>query len=283
MQASYKPIKSTSNVKEIKITDEFGMVANYKVDFSTYIEPESYDPEHCEWCKKGIPEIITEFNITLKNMSKTKQALSREDIKTIMKTKNIIPPALVYDHLLLGYVYADSTDPNNHRWWLDFRDSKNQNVYNYYSDKIEVNCPITTKSWHDPDPEGIWHGRFVLSPNQIKTILEPKNGTLKIYGKLTSQCRPLDTKKVCSIENIPAKTESLRLRYNIREDIWFCDILDKTDTQIGQIPCKSIICDAKMYEEVKTIGDKPRVSMRINITDVSDVAIAINSLIIRGK
>ncbi len=283
MQATFKPINSKSNVKEIKITNEFGLIETYTINFSTYIEPETYEPDKCNYCKRGIPELITNFDIQLKGITKTKNVISRDEIVKIMRGKNIIPPKLVYDHILLGFVYSDSGDPNNFRWWLDFKDSKNQSVYHCYADKLEVNCPVTTKSWHDQDPNGIWHGRFVLSPSEIRTILEPKSGVLKIYGKLKSECKPIDTKKVCSVANIPDKTESLRLRYNIREDIWFCDILDKEDKQIGQIPCKSIICDAQMYGEVSTVGERPKVSTRINIKDISDVAIAINSLIIRGN
>jgi len=278
MQSSYKPIKSTSNVKEIKITDEFGMVANYKVDFSTYIEPEAYDPEHCEWCKKGIPEIVTEFNITLKDMSKTKQALSREDIKTIMKTKNIIPPTLVYDHFLLGFVYADSSDPNNHRWWIDFRNNKDQSIYNCWGDKIKINCPYTTHSWFENE---FHHGRYRFSSGDVEAIKEPRPGELVILGKLKKECKPI--KNVCSIQHLPDKAHTLRFRYNTREDLWFCDILDKKDKSLGQISCKSLICDAITYGNVINVGDRPKVNTRINVTDISDIAIAINSLIIRGK
>jgi len=264
-----------NDVLIIKIP-QFGYEIHYKIIPVTTIDPVTkYDD--------NLPDIATSVDLQFIKTIKLSNAKTHDEVAEILKKESIIPPNLVFDHILWGFVYSDKTDPNNHRWWLDFKNDKNQSVYNYYSDKIEINCPITTKSWHDENPDGIWHGRFVLSPKEIKTILEPKSGVLKIYGKLKSECKPIDTKKVCSVANIPDKTESLRLRYNIREDIWFCDILDKTDKQIGQIPCKSIICDAKMYGEVITIGEKPRVSMRININDISDVAIAINSLIIRGK
>ncbi len=255
---------------------ELGYKIHFKIKHSTMVDAVT------DYTEDNYPDFSTIVSLDFVKLEPLKDAKTKKETLEVLKTKSVIPGNLKYDHILLGFVY-DAASPQNHRWWLDFRDSNNQTVFSYWMDKVEINCPITTKSWHDPDPEGIWHGRFVLSPNEVKTILEPKIGTINVNGKLRDECKPLDTKKVCSMENIPDNTESLRLRYNIREDIWFCDILDKAEKQIGQIPCKNIICDARMYGEIKLIGDKPRVSTRINVADISDIAIAINSLIIRGK
>ncbi len=277
MSSTYRVVKTELNhdILIVKIP-KFGMELHYKMDPLTTIDFETkYDD--------GMPDFTTSVQLEFIKVVKLKNLKSQDEITNILKKESIIPPDLVYDHVLVGFTYGNDTDPNNHRWWLDFRDTKNQSVYNYYSDKLEINCPITTKAWHDEDPNGIWHGRFVLSKNELKTILEPEHGKLIVNGNLKYACSRIDKNKVCSIENVPKETESLRLRYNVREDIWFCDVLDKADNQIAQIPCKSIICDAKMYSEVKMIGDKPKVNMRVNINDISEVAIAINSLIIRGK
>ena len=254
---------------------QFGYELHYKIHPLVTVDPITKFDD-------GLPDFTTEINLEFLKTVKLKDAKTQDEVANILKKESIIPQHLVYDHVLLGFVYSSPEDPNNHRWWLDFRDSKNQSVYNYFADKVEVNCPITTKSWHDQDPNGIWHGRMVFSNTEIQSIMEPDFGKLTINGKLRSECKPIDSKRVCSTQNMPEETESLRLRYNIREDIWFCDILDKKDKQIGQIPCKSIISDARMYGEVRMVGNKPKVSTRINISDISDVAVAINSLIIRG-
>jgi len=273
-QAAYRIVKSKLKKDIIIITlSDFGIDLHYKINHLTQVDPVT---------KYGDGELdyTTDVNLDFIKLVKHKNAKTTEEILNLIKSTSILPPDLLYDHILLGYVYADDSDPNNHRWWLDVRDSKNQSIFNYYGDKLIINCPVTTKAWHDEDPEGIWHGRMVFSKNEIVSIKEQKPGQLVINGKGRSE--PIDSSKICSPQNIPKKTSSLRLRYNIREDIWFCDLLDKEDKPLGVIPCKSIICDAKMYSSVME-GEKPKVSVKININDISDVAIAINSLIIRGK
>jgi len=275
MQKTYRIIKSEldNDILIVKVP-EFGFEIHYKINHITTIDPlTKYDD--------GSPDVNTDVGIEYIKTVKYDNLKTQDQIAEILKKESIIPPKLVYDHILLGFVYADDTDPNNFRWWLDFRDKKNQVVYNYWADNIQINSPITTKSWHDEDPNGIWHGRMVLSHSELNSIMEQKPGSLVINGKLRKECKPLKQKNICSSQNIPEKTESLRLRYNIREDLWFCDILDKEDKEIGVIPCKNIICDAKMYGQIFVVGNKRMVSTRININDVSEVGIAINSLIIR--
>lgn len=255
---------------------EFGYEFHYKMHPITTIDTETRFEDN-------LPDIAASVTLEFIKSVTTKDSKTHDEVIELLKDKSIIPEELIYDHILLGFVYSDNSDPNNHRWWLDFRNANNQNIYNYFTDKLEINCPITTKTWHDANPDGIWHGRFVFFPTDLKSILEPKPGKLIIKGKLKEECKPIKSEKVCTLENIPGNSESLRLRYNIREDIWFCDILDKQEKQISQIPCKSIVCDAKMYGEVVLVGGKPKVSTRINVNDISEIAIAINSLIIRGK
>jgi len=276
MQNLFRVINSKLKNDILIVETGFGIDIHYKILHTTSVDAIT------KYKEDNLPDFVTNVSLKYLKIEKHKNVKTRKQVAEILKNQSIIPPNLEYDHVLFGFVY-DNGDPNNNRWWLDLRDNKNQNVYNYYADKIEINCPITTKSWHDEDPNGIWHGRMVLSSNVIESVLEIKSGKLTINGKLRKECKPLNKKNVCSIQSIPEKTESLRLRYNIREDIWFCDILDKEDKEIGVIPCKSIICDAKMYTQIFMVGDNAKVSTRININNVSEVGIAINSLIIRGK
>lgn len=276
MQSTYRLIKGKVKPESLIIETEFGFDIYYKLIPTVYIDAITK-------FKDNIPDFSTNIEVEFIKLVKHDNVKTQKEITEILKGVSIIPPNLIYDYVLLGFVYADDTDPNNHRFWLDFRDNKNLNVFTYYGDKIEIHCPITTKTWHDEDPNGIWHGRMVLSANKLDSILEPEPGNLIINGKLRSQCKPIKQKNICRPTDIPEKANSLRLRYNIREDIWFCDILDKEDKEIGVIPCKSIICDAIMYGIVFVVGNQYKVSTKINVSDISEIAIAINSLIIRGK
>lgn len=278
MQNISRIIKSELDNDVLIVTiSELGYKIHWKINHTTFVDSIT------KYKEDDYPDFITEVQLKFIKTEPLKDAKSKEETTEILSHQSIIPPKLDYDHILLGFVYADDSDPNNFRWWLDFRDTKDQSVYNYYADNIKINCPITTTKWHDEDPNGIWHGRMVFSKSVLHNILEPKPGLIIVNGKLRQECKPLNSKNICSPQNIPEKAESLRLRYNIREDIWFCDFLDREDKEIGVIPCKSVICDAKMYGQVLKVGDKPRVSTRININDISEIGIAINSLIIRGN
>lgn len=267
----YKPIKSKISIKGNKITvlNEYGYKEVYEIIYNTFIDPSLYDPDNCKMCKKGIPEIQTTFKFRLIDQSKLKTSSSRNKIIKDLETKNIIPESLEYDRIFLGFVYSNEQDQNNHKWWLDFRDINNNSVYNYYGQDIELNCPITTTSWND----GGWHGRYVIDKNQVDKILD--NGKIIINGKLSHN------KKV-DLSNLPKETKSLRIRYNIRENIWLCDVLDNKGNELEVIPCKSIICDVKMSGVIYESGDKPKVSIKIKIKDVSSLTTMLNNLIIKG-
>jgi len=267
----WKPIKSKSDTKRVTVEDEFGFIQIFDLEHETYILPENYDPENCKWCKKGIPELRTTFKTTLVDQSKTKNSVPREKIIELLKTRSIIPPSLEWDNILVGFVYADETDPNNHRWWINFRNKQDQSIHSIWTDKVESRCSISTRSWMD----GIWHGRFVVAKNDLESIQE-ENGKLFLIGKKK------DTPKH-DVSKIPKGTESLRLRFNIRENLWFCDFLDKKDEEITSVPTKNIDSDAVMFGHVINIGDRPKVSMKIYPKDISKFSLELNSITIRGN
>ena len=274
----FKPITSKIKIKGNKIIfeNELGFKETFRMEYNTFVDTNIYNPKECEMCKKGIPEHQTNISFIREKIEKTKHAVTNhKKLVALMKDRDIIPPKLDYDIVHLGFVYSDG-DPNNHRWMLNFFNKNNDQIYNIYFDEVQINCPTTSKSWH----EGIWHGRFTFSKNDLLSITQPTTRKVIITGK---QKEPLDMDKICSPQNIPAKASELRLRYNIREDLWFCDFLDKKQKELGTIPAKSLICDAPMKGVVLNVGNMPKVSVIIKTKDISNMAVAINSLIIRGK
>ena len=272
MQNLYRSIKHKLDKDTLIVDNEFGYRVTYKIISQSFVDPVTIHDDK-------IPDFFSQVQLEFVKIEKLDDAKPQKHIEEELKKRSILDPSLQYDHILLGYVYADATDPNNHRWWLDVRDKQDNNISNLYCDEIEIRCPFTTKAWHD----GIWHGRFVFNPAQLESIKQPKPGKLVLQGKLKTQCRPIDPNKTCSLPQVPNGTKSIRLRYNIFEDLWIADFLDNKDEAIGNIPVKSIMCDVTTYGQVLKIGDKPKVSIRMSINDISEIAIAVNSLIIRGK
>ena len=268
-QSLFKFIKGKIKKDIVVINTELGYDLYYKLTPEIKVDLSQEE--------NGMPFFSVGFKQEYLKTVPTKKAISLEKTRQKLINASSIPLDLDYDNFHIGFVYSDG-DVNNHRWMLNFFDKQNNYLTSLHCDKIKVRCPFDTTSWQD----GIWHGRFMVYKSHVSNIIEKENGDIEIVGKLSTICKPLDSKKVCSSQNIPEKTKWLRLRYNIRENIWYCDFLSKTEKEIETVICKKIICDAP-FEGKVTSGDKPKVSAIININDVSEVAIALNSLIIRGK
>ncbi len=265
----------TARIVQTKLNNDSLIITVPKFGYELHYKMKDYTTVDADLeFKDGIPDFASEVTLEFVKVLKLSNAKSIKQIRELVKDESVIPPNLKYDHILLGFVYSDNTDSNNHRWWLDFKNDKDENVYNYFGDKIEIRCPTSTKSWFKDE---FWHGRYVFSKQDIQSIIEPKPGRLIIRGKLKDECKPAISNQV-----IPSGAETIRFRYNTRENLWFGDILDKTDKLLGEIPCKNLIIDATMYGEIVT-AEKPKVSTRINVNDILDINIAINTLIIRGK
>lgn len=263
---NYREINTTKTFKDdiLTIETEFGHKLSFKIIPSILIDIENdYDD--------GLPDFSSNVKLEFIKIETNPKTIPQEEIKEIYKLRSIIPSNLEYDHVLLGFVYAEKTDPTNHKWWLDFRDSFNKSVFSYFSNFIDIECQISTKSWND----GIWHGRYVFAKKDIGSILEKEPGKLIISG----------VKNIEQIQNsikLPEKTSYLRLRYNIREDFWNADIMSSDHKQIDTLIGKNIITTAKMKTHILS-DSKPKVSTRVDLNDIGDVGILVNTIIIQGK
>lgn len=261
-------IKSILDNDKVIITiPQANLKIHYKLNHTTQVDTITDYPED------DLADFAVDVNLEFIKVERLPNHKNRKQLHTLLSKEDLIPPDLQYKYIMLGFVYSNPTDPNNHKWWLDFRDSQNNSVYNYFAPKIKIHAPITTKTWHDPDPNGVWHGRYVFEKG-IK-ILETNPGELTLTA-------PIKKVKKQNISILPKQATNLRLRYNIREDIWFCDVLDNKNIELESIPCKSIICDAKMSSNVIG-GNKPKVSTLIKVSDIGEVSLDINNLVIRGK
>ena len=270
-QANYRRIKGKLDHNVITIDTEFGYKLVYRLKPVISMDAETqYDD--------NLPDFVVDFIPEFISMEPNKK-LTRKKLAKELRERNIIPQDLDYDRVYVGFVYSSSNDPNNHKWWLDFRNSTDESVFSFFTEKLDMTCPITTTSWY---AEGIWHGRFVIRRDELDNIKMIGKDHYNIFGKLPTQCKP-SKESFCNLGSAPEKSVAIRLRYNIKDNYWSADYLSKTDEILHTDSFQSIINDARMYGQLLWVGDKPKVSARISINEVSDVGIIGNTLVVRRK
>lgn len=255
----YKPIKSNEQIIEIKT--ETGHIIKFKIIPRVFVDLENEE--------NGQPFFFVNFDNVYEGVERGKKSASLAEIKKTYKNTNLLTPELIYDHIQIGFIYADS-DPNNHRWMINFMDVNNKHLFNYIADNVKVNCPFSTMSWED----GVWHGRFVVAKKDIEILDEVKPGEFILTGKgdIGDQI----------VQPIILDYDHLTLRYNIHENMWYCSHV-KDNQEIGSIPCKNIICNAPFEGNIDRSSSKPKVTAIIKKEDVAGISIALNALIIKKK
>lgn len=259
----YKPIKGKIlNPKEIVVLTETGHKVTFTQNVNVSIDLDNKTED-------GRPFFFVTFEQIYINTKDHKKPLTLKQIKRKYKKNNLLTPSMDYDHVQIGFVYNDS-DPNNHKWMLNFMDVSNNFLFGYNGEEINIDCPFTTKSWQD----GVWHGRFVVYKKDIESLTEPVSGYFILTGK-----GDIGDHNVTPIKE---GIDTISLRYNIYEDNWYCEYM-KNGESVGKTPCKDIICDVPFVGKVDMSTQKPKVTAELNTKDVKGVAIALNSLIIKKR
>lgn len=196
-------------------------------------------------------------------------ALNLKQVSEKLTRRNLLNNDLDYDHIQVGFVYAEG-DPNNHRWMLNFMNGSNKYIFGFIADNVKLNCPFTTTSWED----GIWHGRFVIQKKDVEELIETDEGNFELYGK-----GDIGQQQVTPLED---KVNKISLRYNIYSNMWYAE-LKNNDEKIGEIPCKNIICDVPFEGNIDRTFPKPKVTADLDINQVAGTSLALNALIIKRK
>lgn len=257
----YKPISSINKEHEIEILTETGHKIKFKIIPKVLIDLENED--------NGQPFFFVNFENIYEGVKSTDTALSLKEIKSKYKNVNILPPETEYDHIQIGFVYAEN-DPNNHKWMINFMDVNNKSLFGYTGTEIELDCPFSTMSWED----GTWHGRFVVNKEHVEKITENEFGKFKITGSSKNSIHE------GILTQFPKETTKISLRYDINQNMWYCDYLNKKNV-IGSTPCKSIICDVPFKGNIEFNSSKPKVTAEIKIKDLKGYSLALNALILK--
>ena len=252
----YKPVKSDEQIIEIKT--ETGHIIKFKVRPKVFIDIDN----------EKEPFYFVNFDNEYEGVEVPKGSMKLKEIRKKYKNVNLLSSDMIYDHIQIGFVYAEG-DPNNHRWMMNFMDVNNKHLFNYIADNVKVKCPFSTMSWED----GNWHGRFVIAKKDIDILDEVKPGEFILTSKedIGEQ----------SVQEIKEDFDFLSLSYNTNDNMWYCRYM-KDDKEIGSIPCKNIICDVP-FEGNVIHAQKPKVTAHLKKEDIKGISLALNSLIIKKK
>ncbi len=253
---------------ELTVPIEFGYSVVFKLNPMVAIN--NQDP----WAN-GVPELQTNIMAQPLQIKKSDKSKSREEILAALKERNVIPPGLQYEDFTIGFVYAQNTNPNNHKWMLEYR--KNSQIFSaMHFLGVNTKCPLSTTSWHD----GIYHGRFVANANDVKMVLEDKPGYVTIVGNKENQHNAKG-----DVSKIPAKCEDIRFRFNVKTDIWWIDFLDEFQgSAVGPaMKCKNILVDAPLEGYIEWAQPKPKVTMHAKPKDIAEFSQMGDTVIIKGR
>lgn len=210
---------------------------------------------------------IVESTITARKGAITNQ----KDLDKYVKTMPFIPKDYEYEDFLLGFIYANADDPNNHQWFLQFRNKQGGIMESLpVTSQVDISCPTATYSWFEDN----WHGRFKFKPNELKDVKEISTGHIEIKGKKCGGYPKGNT----SIA--PKGTGNISISYNIFTNKWtaYMQGLD----ELVKLECDSIILDVKAKGFVDRNHEKPKVTQIIEMKDVASIQFLSDTLIIYG-
>lgn len=225
----------------------------------------------------GAPEFQANMILRPVSIQKGKTPMTKEEITNMMKDRNVINENLNYEHFTIGFVYANQTNPNNHKWMFEYR--KQKQIF-YAQHFLGVNLrqvPITTMSWFD----GIYHGRFMVAKEAVEKVIEESPGYVSILGKDKKTNPVNDFSRL-----IPKDIEKVRLRFNIKEDYWYADLLKKDEVvpTIKPLKMRHITAEALDFDGVADFNfPKPKVYYLCKREDIADAKLMADTLFLIGK
>ncbi len=244
----------------LTIKTDLGYILKYKLNLDVQVDPfTKYDD--------NLPDFVVTPQVEFQEQKVTKQAIPFKQLATKLSKENLIKNTN-FSFIHVGFIYSPG-DPNNHRWMINAFDKDNNFLFNFIGDNIKMNCPFSTVSWQD----GIWHGRFIIDKKDITSIFEPKPGNFIIKGK--SKLNP-------KIEPIKEKIDKISVRYNIEQNLWYCDYKYKNN-QIGSYPTKHLICDVPFEGNIDRNHSKPKVTAELKAKDIKGISVGLDRVVIKKK
>jgi len=259
-------IKFDPEKKTWTFTTEFGHTITSLIEPMITVNQTIEYPEY--------PSYSVQFNYKPIKVKPLEGAKNLQQIREVLKDRNILENTDKFDDVMIGFVYANNTDPMNHTWMFQFRkNGQVMGVMNYLNINVK-NCPMKTFAWFENE---IWHLRFVVKREDIKSLQEYELNKALLIGK--------GVKKTISetSEDIPKEYDKIRMRCNVQKNFWITDFLDKKKNIIKSFNCQDMKCSAPVYGEADFDHAKPWVSQYALKKEVENVQILDDMIVIQGK
>lgn len=248
-----------TDIKKAKIIDgkihlptEIGWDIIYDIDFPTSVQKYNYDSKE--------PLIYSDLVIKGIKLNQKEKAMTQEQIEKYLTDKSITG-MFDYDDVMIGFVYSTPQDIMNYTWMLQFRNSQKNIINVFNSDAIDIDCNFSFESWYDT----IWHCRVLIQHDDIESIMEVSKGHIIVKGK---NLVGMDG----DISLIKEDVDKIRLRCNVKLNIWYMDFLDSNNKT-----CQSTLSFPKISGSIplKSHTDfsktKPWVSYMIDPKDIGHI------------
>jgi hypothetical protein len=268
----YRSIRFKADVKTLVVRTEIGYDLVFELQPQIRVNP--YDGT-----EKGTPKFQTSIVWVMKGARPRGNAMKVPEIEALIKDRSLLPMDLDWDIAQLGFVYSNARDPNNHRWWLEALKTGQKmgqfdSLLSEYTTMVSSTAPIGTRSWFD----GIHHGRFTFAKDSIDDVKEIGKGHIQIQGNGNGKIGDIKPNF-----EIPEGSQFLRLRFDIRKNVWYIDCVDQTGGVKATITTTNVKSDARFKGHIQQDPQRPKVSGIIRVEDVVGINTTDQITLIKGK
>lgn len=218
----------------------------------------------------GIPVFYTGVQPGIPAVHKTENSLDIQQIKHHLKKESVIPISWDFDDFMIGFIYSNQQDPDNHKWMLQLRKQNNMIMSMPVMD-VNIRTPVRTTSWSDQNG---FHGRFVVAKSDFIKVQEEDN-SITILGK-TRDYQEGDKSL------IPEGCNFISIRYSVFTNIWTA-VFMRNDKELSKVDVKDMDLDISLNGRADRSFEKPKVTQVIDVNNVQNIYVRSDILHIEGK
>jgi len=271
----YRSIRYKADVQQLVVRTEIGYDLVFELQPQIRVSP-------YEETEQRTPKFQTSIIWVLKGVRPRGNAMKVPEIKDLVKDRDLLPMDMDWDIAQLGFVYSNARDPNNHRWWLEALKGTGKmgefsSKLSEYTLNVASTAPIGSRSWFD----GIHHGRFTFHKDNIESIREVGEGSVMITGNGKGKIGDIKP----NVE-IPEECVAARLRFDIRKNHWYIELLAQDGKVLTQLISTNIMSDARFKGTIVKLPQdpaRPKVSGMINRSDIESINTTDQITMIKGK